>query len=77
MAACQFVLTFALAMKVLFGQDNHVVLKYPISIFVFMARFISVSILHYLLQDELKKGLDMMKFSLNHNWKFKKYQKAW
>ena len=42
-----------------------------------MARFVCTIILHLSMQDEVKRGLDLMKFALNHPVKFQMpYQAA-
>lgn len=40
------------------------------------ARFICAIVLHMSLQEELKNGLMMMKFSLNHDFRFSNYKVA-
>ena len=44
---------------------------YITSIEVGLARFMCGVLLHYSMSDHIRHGLDMMKFSLNHPWKFK------
>ena len=37
---------------------------------VILCRFIAALFLHFLLLDEYEQGLKIMKYSLNHHWKF-------
>ena len=39
-------------------------------------RFISGMIMHVLINNEIKNGLNMMKFAVNHPWKFKNHRVA-
>jgi hypothetical protein len=39
---------------------------YPKSKWIVIARFICAVVLHMALQDEIKQGLDIMKYTLNH-----------
>lgn len=48
----------------------------PENIWLVTARFICGVVLHMGLQDELKTGLNLMKFSLNHDYRFENYQIA-
>ena len=51
--------------------------EFPASIWIVLARFFCGTVLHFILQDEMRQGLAMMKFSLNHHWKFKSMAQAW
>jgi hypothetical protein len=42
----------------------------PASIWIVIARFICGIIMHMSLQDELRTGLSIMKFTLNHSYRF-------
>lgn len=44
--------------------------KMPSSVWIVSARFICCVILHMSLQDELRTGLSIMKFTLNHSYRF-------
>jgi hypothetical protein len=48
-----------------------------VSIPITFARFICATILHLSLVDEVSHGLEMMKFSANHPYKFNMYSIAW
>jgi hypothetical protein len=50
---------------------------YPENYWIVAARFVCGIVLHMALQDELKQGLDNMKYSLNHTWRFENYKIAW
>lgn len=47
--------------------------SYPTSMGIVIARFFCGIILHMSLQEELYSGLDKMKFSLNHHYRFENY----
>jgi len=44
---------------------------------VTLTRFLCAVFLHISLQDETKQGLSMMKYALNHPWKFRDYKSAY
>ncbi len=46
-------------------------------VFILFARFICATILHLSLVDEVSAGLEMMKYALNHSYKFEHYEVAW
>ena len=48
----------------------------PHSLWLVTARFICGVILHMKLADEIKAGLEMMKFSLNHEYRFQDFYLA-
>ena len=48
----------------------------PGSVKIVLARFLCAIILHISLVDETKQGLSMMKYSLNHPWKFSSWTSA-
>jgi len=50
---------------------------YPENYWIVSARFVCGVVLHMALQDELKQGLDNMKYSLNHRWRFEDYKVAY
>ena len=50
--------------------------SYPTSTWVVMSRFICCITLHLALNDELKQGLDCMKYALNHPWRFANWRLA-
>lgn len=47
-----------------------------VSVAIVFARFICATILHLSLVDEVSHGLDMMKYSVNHSYKFVHYSMA-
>ncbi len=49
---------------------------YPSSNWIVVARFICAVVLHMALQDEIKQGLDIMKYTLNHTWRFENWHLA-
>lgn len=53
------------------------VLYSPVDLFITFARFICSTILHLSLIDEVSHGLEMMKYSCNHRYKFKVFWIAW
>jgi hypothetical protein len=44
---------------------------------IMFARFICATILHLSLIDEVSAGLEMMKYAVNHSYKFERYSIAW
>ena len=40
------------------------------------ARFVCGIVLHMILSPELEQGLSLMKYALNHHWKFINYRHA-
>ena len=49
---------------------------YPQNKWIVVTRFICGVVLHMALQDELKQGLDNMKYALNHEWRFENWKIA-
>ena len=41
------------------------------SVSLILARFIAIMIMHIYVLDEIQNGMTMMKYSMNHWWKFK------
>jgi len=48
-----------------------------VSIFIMYARFICATILHLSCVDEISAGLEMMKYAVNHPYKFENFSVAW
>jgi len=48
-----------------------------VSIFIMFARFICATILHLSCVDEISAGLEMMKYAVNHPYKFEHFSVAW
>ena len=49
----------------------------PSSVWIVFARFVCGIVLHVQLSAELYQGLTMMKFAVNHPWKFEDYKVAY
>lgn len=49
----------------------------PVNIFIMFARFICATILHLSCVDEVHAGMEMMKFAVNHNYRFVHFSVAW
>ena len=76
LVSCQFLLCFMLTYETLF--DGTLTFEcYPDNISVVMTRFICGTVLHFNLQPEMAQGLKMMKYSVNHPWKFRNVGAAW
>ena len=60
----------------LFQEYEHTFYGLAPTMIVF-ARFICTSILHLSLIDEVTVGMEMMKFAINHQYKFVLYFMAW
>lgn len=55
---------------------NEVLCVYPHDYRIAAGRFFCGIVLHMSLQDELKTGLNNMKFALNHHYRFGNYRIA-
>lgn len=55
----------------------NVIIISQVNIFIMFARFICATILHLSCVDEVHAGLMMMKFSVNHAYKFHSFSFAW
>ena len=73
----QLSLVIALATTEIWSEEAHEKFKLPDSVWVVVARFLCGTVLHFNLQSEMRQGLVVMKFSLNHHWKLKSASKAW
>ena len=73
MFGCQVFLVTVVAMEVL--ADGFFWTPTD-SILMVFARFVCGIVLHMLLSNELQQGLLMMKYSVNHPWKFINYRHA-
>ena len=74
---CQLVLLWFLAVEAFTSDDTVEAFKTPPDSFaIVMARFLCATFLHISLVDEVKQGLNMMKFSINHSWMFRKWNLA-
>ena len=51
-------------------------LEYPSDMFLVLARFLCAMFLHVSMADEAKQGFNMMKYAMNHMWKFKSWKMA-
>ena len=51
-------------------------LEYPRDMFLVLARFLCAMFLHVSMADEAKQGFNMMKYAMNHMWKFKSWKTA-
>lgn len=71
----QGLLAFLVGKEVLFS-DVSVWYTYADSVWVIFARFMCGIVLHIYLSGELQNGMDMMKYSVNHEWKFEDYKIA-
>ena len=66
-----------LILKQLITDDKELFKTIEESSFILFARFICASILHLSLIDEVYAGLDMMKYCLNHEYRFASLGTAW
>ena len=48
----------------------------PVNVYIMVARFICATILHLSLVDEVNQGLTMMKYAVNHSYRFHQHQLA-
>ena len=49
----------------------------PLNITIVLTRFVAAVFLHFILTEETKQGLAMMKFANNHWWKFDSWSTAY
>lgn len=49
----------------------------PVRVYIMFARFICATILHLSLVDEVSAGLSMMKYAVNHPYRFNRFALAW
>ena len=52
------------------SDDDDPWTKFPASVWLMLARFICSIVMHVSLSDSLDLGFKMMKYALNHPWKF-------
>ena len=74
---CQLMLTWFLAIEAFTteeGLENFS--TSPGGVNIVLARFMCAIFLHITLVDKTKQGLAMMKYSMNHPWKFRKWTSA-
>lgn len=57
-------------------QYSQIIIGY-VSVFIMFARFICATILHLSCVDEVSAGLEMMKYAVNHPYKFEHFSIAW
>ena len=50
--------------------------EYPKNMEIVLARFLCAIFLHISMADELKQAFTMMKYALNHMWKFRSWKAA-
>lgn len=76
-----FVLQMTLIMMTFYELVNNCqysqIIIGPVGTFIMFARFICATILHLSLIEEVSIGLNMMKFAVNHNYKFERFALAW
>ena len=73
MFGCQIFLITVVAKEVIVDTRT---LTPSIDIFMVFARFVCGIVLHMILSPELEQGLLLMKYALNHRWKFINYRHA-
>ncbi len=56
------------------GQANYK--EKPTDIWITLSRFFCGNVMHFWLQNEIEQGLQMMKFALNHSYKFRSWRWA-
>ena len=57
--------------EAIFGADDISPIETSLSPGVAMPKFVCGILMHYSLTDSIERGVEMMKFALNHPWKFK------
>ena len=65
----QMMICVALIWEINFSDTGNIG-KYPESVKLVLVRFSCCIALHMVLQDELRRGIELMKFALNHSYRF-------
>lgn len=73
----QFVLVIMTFNELVTNCNYSQIIISPVNVFILFARFICATILHLSLVDEVSAGLEMMKYAVNHRYKFENYQVAY
>lgn len=77
LVACELILLWLLASEQINNEEfAGAYLEMPESQAIVVARFLCAIFLHISLADELSQSFEMMKYSLNHPWKFRSYKNA-
>ena len=75
---CQLLLTIYLVNEVFYDEEfRNAFYAPPRDCIVSFIRFLCAILLHVSLLDEITQGGKLMKFAVNHPWKFRKWQNAW
>ena len=51
-------------------------MHYVVDVKMDFLRFLTIILTHLLLQEDLQQGIRIMKYSLNHQWKFRSFRQA-
>ena len=71
MLICQISATVFLANEMIVSDESYENYEeFPTDMPLVLTRFICGSVLHFYLLEEINQGFAMMKYSLNHDWKF-------
>ena len=74
---CQLFLLICLGLQTRYDEKLFVQFKEtPEMHRTILCRFLCAVFLHITLSDEIKQGFVMMKFALNHDWKFEQWWRA-
>jgi hypothetical protein len=73
---CQFVLILLCMNEMLTNPFFPAKFKKQCSSLILMSRFICSTILHLSIVDDINAGMEMMKYSVNHHYKFVNYRIA-
>ena len=57
-------------------QNDELGFREPPAVEIGFTRFIAAMVLHIIMNDEIYNGLKMIKYSVNHPWKFSNAQMA-
>ena len=77
LVVCQLALLWLLGYEAFNSQDTREAFDTPpASVDIVITRFFCAIFLHISLQDETKQGLAMMKYAMNHPWKFRSWRGA-
>ena len=75
MFSIQFSLTILVGLEILQNEDTTWSAQ-PETMWIVFARFICGIVLHVSLSAELRQGMNLMKYAVNHHWKFLDYRLA-
>lgn len=53
------------------ATDEEFVFKHPYSVWVIISRLLMATMMHFTVESDIRNGINMMKYAVNHPHKFK------